>query len=121
MQKGKFVHYLLLIVAVIFFASCEYDTIEFEKIVIPPDQEVTFSKTVIPIFNSKCVECHDGSIKLDLREDNAYNSLISGGYIKTDTPSESELYKQINEGHGSTNANERELILEWIKRGAKND
>jgi hypothetical protein len=121
MQKGKFVRYLLFIVAVLCFASCEYDTITFEDVVIPPDDEITFSESIIPIFNSKCVDCHDGSIKLDLRSDKAYDALISGDYIDTDSPSDSELYKTLVGGHSSASAADRAVILKWIELGAKND
>ncbi|NOU61912.1 hypothetical protein [Marinifilum caeruleilacunae] len=121
MQKSKFVHLITILATLLCFVSCEYDTIEFDEVVIPPDQEVTFSGDILPIFTAKCVECHDGSIKLDLREANAYNALINGGYIDTDNPSSSELYETVNGGHGSASQAEKQLILEWITRGANND
>ena len=123
MQKSKFVHLLLVFLAMLCFVSCEYDTIELESVVIPPDQEISFSQDIIPIFNSNCVECHDGGTDPDLREANAYNSLINGGYVNVDNPENSGLYTVLLGGSHFTRATaqEKEIILEWIKRGANDN
>jgi len=123
MQKSKLVHLLPIFAALLCFVSCEYDTVEFDEIVIPPDQEVTFSNDIQPIFSANCVDCHNGGIDPDLREANAYTALQNGGYINTETPADSELYKVLLEGSHSTRASaaEKQLILEWITRGANNN
>ncbi|MCT4602110.1 MAG: hypothetical protein N4A59_04265 [Marinifilum sp.] len=123
MQKSKFVHLITILATLLCFVSCEYNTIEFDEVVIPPGQEVSFSDDIIPIFTSNCIDCHDGGIDPDLRESNVYNSLTNGGYINTENPSESEIYTILFEGSHSTRASatEKQLILEWITRGANND
>jgi hypothetical protein len=123
MQKSKFVNLLTILATLLCFVSCEYDTVEFDEVVIPPDQEVSFSNDIVPIFTSNCTQCHDGGVDPDLRASNAYNSLVNGGYINIENPSNSEIYTKLLEGSHSTraSANEKQLILEWITRGANND
>ncbi|WP_282014013.1 hypothetical protein [Marinifilum flexuosum] len=122
MQKSKFVHLITILATLLCFVSCEYDTVEFDKVVIPPDQEVTFSNDIIPIFTSNCIQCHDnGGIDPNLSASKAYDSLIDGNYINTENPGESKLFKKVDSGHGSLNPTEKQLILEWITRGANND
>jgi hypothetical protein len=113
----------MILATLLCFVSCEYDTIEFDKVVIPPDQEVSFSSDIIPIFTSNCIQCHDGGTDPDLRASNAYNAIVNNGYINIDEPADSELYKILFRGSHSTRATstEKQLILEWITRGAKND
>lgn len=123
MQKSKFVRLLVVFLAVLLFASCEYDTIEEEQIVIPPSQEISFSQDIAPIFTSNCISCHDGGIKPDLRASNAFASLTNGNYLNVTTPEESKIYKVLQSGSHSTRASatEKQLILEWITRGANNN
>lgn len=123
MQKSKFVRLLVVFLAVLLFASCEYDTIEEEQIVIPPSQEISFSQDIAPIFTSNCISCHDGGIKPDLRASNAFASLTNGNYLNVTTPEESKIYKVLLSGSHSTRASatEKQLILEWITRGANNN
>ncbi|MBI9059419.1 hypothetical protein L3049_00770 [Labilibaculum sp. DW002] len=123
MQKSNYLHLLLVFLVTLCLVSCEYDIIEQDQIVIPPDQEVSFDSDIIPIFTSGCTDCHDGGIDPDLRANNAYNSLTNGGYLNVDNPSDSELYKVLLEGSHSTRASaeEKQLILEWITRGANNN
>lgn len=123
MQKNNFIRLLLVFLTMFCFVCCEYDIIEEEQIVIPPNQEVSFDQDIIPIFTANCTSCHDGGIDPDLRSDNAYTALVNGGYLDTDNPSNSELYKVLLEGSHQTRASatEKELILEWITRGANNN
>jgi len=122
MQKSKFVHLITILATLLCFVSCEYDTVEFDEVVIPPDQEVSFSNDIIPIFISNCTQCHDnGGIAPNLSASKAYNSLIDGNYINTENPGESKLFKKVVSGHGSLSPTEKQLILEWITRGANND
>ncbi|PCH69554.1 MAG: hypothetical protein COC06_07195 [Bacteroidales bacterium] len=123
MQKNNLVSLLLVFLTTLCFVSCEYDTIEVDKIVIPPDQEISFSADIIPIFTSNCINCHDSSISLDLRASNAFSALTNGGYINVDIPTSSKLYEELLEGSHSTraSANEKQLILEWITRGANDN
>lgn len=123
MQKNKLVSLLLVLITTLCFVSCEYDTIEVDKIVIPPDQEISFSADIVPIFTSNCINCHDGSINLDLRASNAFTALTNGAYINVDTPASSKLYETLLSGSHSTRASatDKQLILEWITRGANDN
>ncbi|MBN2595186.1 hypothetical protein [Labilibaculum sp.] len=123
MQKNNLVSLLLVFLTTLCFVSCEYDTIEVDQIVIPPDQEISFSTDIVPIFTSNCISCHDGGINPDLRASNAFNALTTGGYINVDLPGSSELYTKLQSGSHSTRASltEKQLILEWITRGANDN
>ncbi|WP_372751335.1 hypothetical protein [Labilibaculum sp.] len=123
MQKNNLVSLLLVFLITLCFVSCEYDIVEVDEIVIPIDQEISFSTDIIPIFTSNCISCHNGGTSPDLRANNAYNSLTNGGYLDVDDPENSELYQVLQEGSHSTRASatEKELILEWITRGANNN
>jgi hypothetical protein len=47
-----------------------------------PPREFNFDKEIQPIFNAKCISCHDGGTKsggLDLRQGNAYGALTNHG------------------------------------------
>ena len=121
---------ILVVVATCYFVTgCYYDT------TVIPDApeitgEVTFSKDIIPIFNSSCnvSGCHSpGGKSPDLSSISAYNSLINGNYINTGVPAESELYLWMA-GKKSTpmpvsgiNASYNATILAWIKQGALNN
>ncbi|BAX82173.1 cytochrome c family protein [Labilibaculum antarcticum] len=123
MQKNNLVSLLLVFLTSLCFVSCEYDTVEVDKVVIPPDQEISFSADIAPIFTSNCVSCHDGGTDPDLQADKAFDALTNGGYINVDVPASSSLYEKLNEGSHNTRASaaEKQLILEWITRGANNN
>jgi hypothetical protein len=95
---------------------------------IPIDPEmVSFETHIIPIFNESCntAGCHDDTHAPDLRPDVAWQSLVSGGYVNTTFPEQSEIYTSVANGGmpptGSLSQLEIELILGWIKKGARND
>ena len=109
----------------VFFTSCEWVTIEpIVPELPPPDEEISFSVDIQPIFTSKCNTCHTSTAPI-LTEGNAYNSLVNGGYVDTGDPENSRLYLQIISGHtggnSTTNATERALILRWIEEGTQNN
>jgi hypothetical protein len=93
---------------------------------------VSFSKDIIPIFSSSCstTGCHSsGGHKPDLTKDKAYVSLRDGNYYNTKVPESSELYLWLT-GKRSTSmpmgapnnpSSINELVLAWIKQGAKNN
>jgi hypothetical protein len=91
---------------------------------------VTFTGDLVPLFNSSCNTsgCHSaGGIAPDLSATNAYNSLMSGGYINTDNPTGSELYMWMTGKRGTpmpvsgVNKDYNALTLAWIKQGAQNN
>ncbi len=104
--------------------SCEYDYI-VEDIVPPPtpnpDNPTLFSTQVEPIFQDRCIACHD-TRKPVLTTGSAFASLTNGGYINTDNPQESKVYQRATDGHGNNMSSaERTLLLQWITEGAKNN
>jgi hypothetical protein len=119
-KKNRYL-YLTLIFAFSFFYSCEKETIKPIKV-----ETVSFKNDIIPIFTSKCVECHAGSRNPDLRAANAYVSLKKGGYYDTIVPTQSIIYKQLttNTSHVQTSKVsdlDVQKILLWITKGAKNE
>ena len=105
-------------------ASCTWDEIPPPKIEIP-DTTISFSLNIIPIFEAKCAtsNCHDGTWRPDLQTNVAYDELINGGYINTNSPADSELYTKIDGGSMEqyTTAQDRALILQWITEGAEDN
>jgi hypothetical protein len=111
--------YLPLLFAFGFIISCEKETIKPIKVLT-----ATFSKDIQPIFDSKCTECHNGSRNPNLISGYSYKSLTKGGYYDTITPSQSKLYIQLttNSSHiPKTSDDQKQKILLWITKGAKND
>ncbi len=108
-----------------FLCSCEYEWIQPEKVPIPDN--VSFSADIMPIFNNGCNTnvCHgNGGTPPDLTEAHAYNSLITGGYVDTDTPEASIIYTTMTTGSMVPyvqNPSDPELILAWIEQGAENN
>ncbi len=107
-----------MLAGILLFGSCE-------KVVYPPIElpdTVSYSLDIQPIWDNKCVTCHNGGLDPDLRPENSYVSLISGGYINIIEPEESKLMQKLYGSHDSraTEA-EKQLILAWIEEGAKNN
>ncbi|MFA5417180.1 MAG: hypothetical protein WC341_01855 [Bacteroidales bacterium] len=116
----------VMLLASLFFASCQYD---FVVQPAPPDpgDSISFSSHILPVFQSKCVSCHGGSEAPDLRNDAAYSSIQSMGLINTTTPADSKIYAYPNPAlpaeHMWTKYTESEaaLVLLWIEQGALNN
>jgi len=103
--------------------SCTYDEVLPYK--PDPGVEVFFAQDIVPIFNSSCnvAGCHNGTVAPDLRPENAYDALWTGGYINVEIPAESELYLWMTEVKGpmpplGTNATNNATVLQWIEQGA---
>lgn len=118
-----------LVGVIVAIQSCYY---EYPPVASPIEPEdVSFNTHILPIMVEKCgtTECHDGTKKPDLRAENAYRELKSGGYYNVTFPEESILYVSITEGigglvmppSGSLSQLDRDLILTWIAKGAPND
>ena len=95
---------------------------------------VSFSKDVIPIFHSSCAinsGCHEGASNtndyIDFTDTAAYNTIIDKGLVNTSHPNASLLYYEISAGlmpkepYSSLPDIQVNLILNWIKQGAKNN
>ena len=113
MRKIGFVALLLL----------SYETIK--PVVVEPPDEVSYAEDVAPIFvEAGCASCHGGGTSPNLTADKSWDALVNGGYVNTETPSESELIEKIESGHGTSgnlNAEQKALILKWIEDGAQNN
>jgi hypothetical protein len=114
---------LLLLFGLTLFQSCYYDVvIEAEE---TTTQTPGFSGNVMPILKSTCATCHDGTATLpDLRDANAYKSIIQGNYVSVSDPENSALIQKIRSGHPYANAlteSEIQRIVGWIKEGAPNN
>lgn len=111
--------------SVFFINSCEWVTIEpIVPDLPPPDEVISFSAEIQPIFTSKCVGCHPPTKGLDLTDGNAYNSINNENYINSTTPSESLIYKK-PDPNGTHSAKysitESALVLRWIEEGSQNN
>jgi len=124
--------FILVTGCMFFVASCYKVT----TLVVPNDAEITkpviLSTDLIPLFTKNCSisGCHNtGGTKPDLSAGNAYNSIINGNYVNLGTPENSDIYlwltgkKALAMPAGAANnpSNINQLVLAWIKQGAKNN
>ena len=115
-----------LFIGLLFFASCEYEFIVPEEIVLP--DEISFQEDIVPIFNNKCntTGCHTaGHFAVDLTPANAFTDLFAKGLIDLQNPSGSGLYTKLIEAGGThdgrSTPTEQQLMLKWIEEGAQNN
>lgn len=109
-------------------SSCYKDVILPDAAVNPdgPPQAVNYKTELEPLFNSKCAlaGCHvSGAHKPYLATDLSFMQIVNGGFINTQLPKESLIYKAIN---GSMreyipSALDRQKIYDWIRNGAPNN
>jgi hypothetical protein len=122
----KIILLIIALIGILAWQSCQYEWVDPVDYVPPPPGDTTsFSLEIIPIFTARCESCHSSDgIPPDLSPDNAYNDLFATGMIDVATPENSILYIKVNTG-GSMNkytkVGDPELILQWIKEGAKNN
>jgi hypothetical protein len=122
----KFKHLAALCAGILMIglASCEYDTIVPEKVVLP-DEPVSFVKDVEPVFTSAgCTGCHPGMLKPDLTAGKSYASITSMNLVVAGSPATSKLMQYITAGHQTAanyTASQKALITKWIEEGAKNN
>ena len=73
--------------------------------------------------------CHNsGGIKPDLSPEKLYSTLVEGNYVNVDEPEKSSVYLSLT-GNGKVSmpvgtnnpSNINNLMLAWIKQGAKNN
>jgi hypothetical protein len=129
MKKIKNIIRLLGVLMVILSLSgCYYDDILED--VGPIEDDISFESDIISIFDASCnmTGCHiSGGTAPDLTPPNAFNSLISNGYIDINNPVNSELYLWVSGQKGTTmpvsgtDATISNTILAWIEQGALNN
>ena len=123
--------YILLAVSMVWVLnSCYYDNPAPTADLNSPPLDVSFSGDVIPILNTNCnySGCHaTGGVAPDLTAEVAYYSLVNG-YVNTSIPEESILFKAIQGSGaplmppgGQMVLDNRKIIYDWIRTGAKNN
>jgi len=109
--------------------SCYYDELPEETDLvaeIPDDEVVSFKDDVQPIFDEKCIGCHNGNFaNPDLREGNAYNAIVPQ-YIIAGDAENSEFYQKLpGNDHQDIDIvltnEEIGIIKAWIDRGGENN
>lgn len=132
-MRNKFKLIILSAAAIVglFLTGCYSDQFEPEPIIIDPVDTISFSEEILPRLVSGCAQsiCHGaGAEPPDLTASRAYNSLVSGGYVDTADPLNSELYFWlIGEGGRdimpTSGRDEKliELVLGWMQQGALNN
>lgn len=118
MKRLFFIIFAAVLTGILLFDSCE-------KVVYPipelPDT-VSYSLDIQPVWDSKCINCHNGGRDPDLRPEHSHDALVNGGYVDTGNPANSELMQTLYGTHDSraTEA-DKQLILLWIEEGAKDN
>lgn len=109
-------------------AGCYKDVILPELAVDPdgPPQAVSFKDELAPMLNSKCAlsGCHvSGAHKPYMMTDVSYQQIVNGGFVNTDIPRESIIYKMINGEMMEyiPSAADRQKVYDWIRNGAPNN
>jgi hypothetical protein len=93
---------------------------------------VSLNDDIIPVFVASCSKsgCHNsGGIKPDLSPDKVYSTLINGNYVDLSNPENSVIYlwmtgkkaTSMPVGEANNPGNINQLVLAWIKQGAKNN
>ena len=123
-------NFILLVIAltgIMAWQSCQYEWFDPVDYVPPPPGDTTsFKLEVMPIFTDRCISCHGtGGIHPYLTPaETAYNELWTRNQIDTAVPENSNLYLKCATG-GSMNKycqpTDPDIILQWIKEGAKNN
>lgn len=125
----------MIIVGILIIPGCMEDvTVTIKPTVKVITRTVSFSKDLVPLFTTKCAltGCHvSGSHAPTLSADKAYSSLINTqSLIKVSDPSGSILYQRLTgkiipgmplTAPASDPSSINELVLAWIKQGAKNN
>lgn len=131
-NNNKFFSYLLALMLILILAGCYKDATLNLNANAVVNQQVSFSKDLVPIFTQKCAltGCHaSGGQNPDLSAAKAYNSLVSGGFINVTTPGKSIIYMRLT-GQltpampltGASNPlNLNALVLTWITQKAQNN
>ena len=101
--------------------SCEWEKMDPVDVSDLPET-VSYSTHIQPIFTEDCTKCHNGTTPPNLLPDDSYIELTGGGYINTDMPENSKLYRSIKTGgsmYQYASDLDRAMILKWIEQGAE--
>ena len=129
MIKVNYVHFFTAILLIFILGQCTYN-VEYNEPDVIITEDVSFQDDIIPIFNESCnfSGCHnEGGKAPDLSPANAYDALLSGNYIDTIAPDNSELYqwmignRSLDMPLTGPDATYNALVLKWITEGAQNN
>lgn len=124
----KRIQFLIVILAIVGMTGCRYNWILPEEDVDPnPGGEpISYATQVQPIFDNKCVSCHNtGGTAPDLSTGKSYNQVVPG-FVNLTSPAESDIYyfpSPTSTVHTwkKYSSNEAKIVLTWIEEGAKNN
>jgi len=131
-MKKIFITTIVFAITIVVFTGCQKDT----TLTIKPTPKVIsgpvyFTKVLAPLFAANCgvAGCHvAGGQAPDFTASNAYNSIVSTpGLISISNPESSKLYELMTGklspampmGKPSNPSDINDLLLAWIKQGAK--
>lgn len=121
-ERRKQSKWLILPLFLMFTTACE--KVQFEPVVIPNDS-ISYSVVIQPIFDNNCVSCHPPTKGLDLTAANSYNALVPKFAAPADSsdPGQSKLYIKItgSSHNPRTSDIEKQEIFKWISEGVKNN
>ena len=132
MIKRKIKIITIFALMVVIFSGC-YKT---ATVVVSNEQvvtrEVSLVNDILTVFDKSCTAsgCHNsGGHVPDLSASRAYNSLINGNYVNLAAPDKSDIYLWLTGkksspmpmGAAINPSNINQLVLAWIKQGAKNN
>ncbi len=124
----KRIQFLIVILAIMGMTGCRYNWILPEEDVDPnPGGEpISYATQVQPIFDNKCVSCHNtGGTAPDLSTGKSYSQVVPG-FVNLTSPAESDIYyfpSPASTVHTwkKYSSNEAKIVLTWIEEGAKNN
>jgi mono/diheme cytochrome c family protein len=124
----KRIQFLIVILAIMGMTGCRYNWILPEEDIDPnPDGEpISYATQVQPIFDNKCVSCHNtGGTAPDLSTGKSYNQVVPG-HVNLTSPAESDIYyfpspSSTVHTWKKYSSNEAKIVLTWIEEGAKNN
>ena len=126
-MKFKQLSIILIVIIAGFTTSCNYDQIEPKKGDFEiPDEPISFSTQIQPIFTAKCVSCHPPTANLDLQDGTAFGQITQTKYMDLANPDQSLIYTYPNPSSGTHSYKkysdqEAFLLLTWIQEGAENN
>ena len=108
--------------------SCYKDVIKPDAAFDPDGAPlaVSFSKDIATMVESKCAVsgCHvSGGHAPNMTFGGSYLAIVNGGFVNTDIPKQSIIYKMINGEMQQyiPSAIDRQKIYDWIRNGAPNN
>jgi hypothetical protein len=126
MQKKIFGGFVVFLIGTLILASCAKHTVTIPTNNVDTTKQVSYKDNIQPIFTAGCLGslCHSGSVAPNLTTGNSYNALMTGGFVNTATPDQSEIYLEMKPGGGMSThctADDANLVLLWITKGAKDN